>query len=164
MQLTKQIGEYLASAELCRNGFIATTFTGNVPEFDILAIDNDYVTIPLQVKAIRGEHWQLDAGRYLEIEKYDGVQKVMGKSKLPYSDLVCVFVRIVSQGKDEFYIFKQSDLQNIIFKNYKNALKKYAGKRPRNPNSTHATVSMNDLKKFRNNWFLLKSSNAYKSQ
>ena len=37
--LVKQVGEYLVAAELCRRGFIATTFTGNVPEFDLLAID-----------------------------------------------------------------------------------------------------------------------------
>ena len=35
--LTKQIGEYLVAAELGRQGLIATTFTGNVPDFDILA-------------------------------------------------------------------------------------------------------------------------------
>ena len=39
MQLTKMIGEYLVCAELCRRGLLATTFTGNVPEFDILATD-----------------------------------------------------------------------------------------------------------------------------
>lgn len=38
-QLTKQVGEYLVAAELCRRGFIATTFTGNVPDFDIIASD-----------------------------------------------------------------------------------------------------------------------------
>ena len=39
MQLTKMAGEYLVCAELCRRGLLATTFTGNVPEFDILATD-----------------------------------------------------------------------------------------------------------------------------
>jgi hypothetical protein len=36
--LTKQIGEYLVAAELGRKGLIAATFTGNVPDFDILVI------------------------------------------------------------------------------------------------------------------------------
>jgi len=36
-QLTKQIGEYLVAAELGRRGFLATTFTGNVPHYDVLA-------------------------------------------------------------------------------------------------------------------------------
>jgi hypothetical protein len=34
-QITKQVGEYLVAAEICRRGFIATTFTGNVPHYDI---------------------------------------------------------------------------------------------------------------------------------
>jgi hypothetical protein len=38
-QLTKQVGEYLVAAEVCRRGFIATTFTGNVPHYDIIASD-----------------------------------------------------------------------------------------------------------------------------
>lgn len=49
-QLTKQVGEYLVSAELCRRGFVATTFTGNIPEFDMLAVNGSNETIPLQVK------------------------------------------------------------------------------------------------------------------
>jgi hypothetical protein len=36
--LTKQTGEYLVAAELSRRGFIATTFTGNVPHYDIVAV------------------------------------------------------------------------------------------------------------------------------
>jgi len=31
-QLTKQIGEYLVSAELCRRGFVETTFTENITQ------------------------------------------------------------------------------------------------------------------------------------
>jgi len=38
-QLTKQVGEYLVAAEVCRRGFIAATFTGNVPHHDIIASD-----------------------------------------------------------------------------------------------------------------------------
>ncbi len=60
MQLTKQVGEYLACAELCRRGFIATPFAGNVPEFDILAISGKYETKPIQVKEGRGVSWQCD--------------------------------------------------------------------------------------------------------
>jgi hypothetical protein len=38
--LTKQAGEYLIAAELSRRGYIATTFTGNVPDYDIIAVDD----------------------------------------------------------------------------------------------------------------------------
>jgi hypothetical protein len=36
--LTKQTGEYLVAAASSRRGFIATTFTGNVPHYDIAAV------------------------------------------------------------------------------------------------------------------------------
>ncbi|MCJ7744432.1 MAG: hypothetical protein MUO99_07755, partial [Dehalococcoidales bacterium] len=66
MQLTKQVG-YLACAELCRRKFIATPFAGNVPEFDILAIDDKYEKRFVQVKAIRGGSWKFDVGKFLDI-------------------------------------------------------------------------------------------------
>ena len=34
-KLVGQTGEYLVTAELSRRGLIATTFTGNVPHYDI---------------------------------------------------------------------------------------------------------------------------------
>ena len=40
-KLTGQIGEHLVTAELGRLGIIATPFSGNVPEIDILAFANN---------------------------------------------------------------------------------------------------------------------------
>jgi hypothetical protein len=51
-QLTKQVGEYLVAAEVCRRGFIATTFTGNVPHYDIIASNASGRHQAIQVKAI----------------------------------------------------------------------------------------------------------------
>jgi hypothetical protein len=38
-KIVGQTGEYLVAAELSRRGLIATTFTGNVPNYDIIASD-----------------------------------------------------------------------------------------------------------------------------
>ena len=76
MQLTRQVGEYLAAAELGRRGWIATTFTGSLPGFDILAINPDGRVLEVQVKAIRSSSWQLNAGQFLEVEFKEGVQFV----------------------------------------------------------------------------------------
>ena len=152
IQLTKQIGEYLVAAELCRRGLIATTFTGNVPEFDILAINDKYETIPVQVKAIRGSSWQFDARRYIEIEIENGVQKVTGKTKPPYKNLIHVFVKLKGQGQDEFFIFGIEDLQDIIYRHYQENLKKQQGRRPKNPESTHAAIGPKDLIQFKDKW------------
>ena len=38
-QLTKQLGEYLVACELARRGFVVATFSGNIPDFDLIATD-----------------------------------------------------------------------------------------------------------------------------
>ena len=58
---------------------VRSPFTGNVPEFDILAVNDKYKTTPIQVKAIRGGDWQHNAARFLDISiTPDGVQKIKG--------------------------------------------------------------------------------------
>jgi len=158
--LTKAIGEYLVCAELCRRGYLATSFTGNVPDYDILAINDKCKTLPIQVKAIKSTSWQLDAAKYLDISHgRTGIQKLQGKKRLQNSKLICVFVKIALEGtgeKDEFYLFRQRDLQKLIARGYRSWLKKCHGKRPRNPESTHTAVSPKELNKYRGNWGLLK--------
>ncbi len=160
MHLAKAIGEYLVCAELSRRGFIATSFTGNVPYFDILAVNDKYKTTPIKVKTIRGGSWQFDAAKFLDITiTPSGIQKINGKKRLPYSKLICIYIKLAdSRGGDEFYIFKQAQLQNIIFKNQSKWLGEHGGRRPRNPESTHAAVSPIDLVKFRDNWRILKTN------
>ena len=84
MQLTKMIGEYLVCAELCRRELLATTFTGNVPEFDILATDKCLQTIPIQVKANAKGDWMLRADLFLNIDynKEKKIQTIVGKKRL----------------------------------------------------------------------------------
>ncbi len=160
--LTKAIGEYLVCAELCRRGYLATSFTGYVPDYDILAINAKCKTLPVQVKAIKSTSWQLDAARYLDISHgKTGIQKLRGKKRLQKPKLICVFVKIAMEGtdeKDEYYLFRQRNLQNIIARGYRSYLKKCHGKRPRNPQSTHAAVSPRDLIKYKGNWDLLEKS------
>ena len=158
--LTKSIGEYLVCAELCRRGYLATSFTGNVPDYDILAINEKCITVPIQVKAIKSTSWQLDAAKYLDITHGEtGIQKLQGKKRFQNSKLICVFVKIAPEGrdeKDEFYLFRQRDLQNIIARGYRNWLKKCGGLRPRNPKTTHFAITPKELSEYCNNWDLLK--------
>ena len=53
-KLVGQTGEYLIAAELSRRGLIATTFTGNVPHYDIIASDETGRHVSVQVKASCG--------------------------------------------------------------------------------------------------------------
>jgi len=157
-QLTKQVGEYLVSAELCRRGYISTTFTGNVPDFDILAINEKHKAIPIQVKTIQAAAWQFDATRFINIEINGRVQKVTGKRKVFYPNLVFILVKLNGQGKDEFFIMRYRDLQNWIFRTYKKYLKPRKGIRPKNPNSTHTAVLPHEIERFKENWQLIEDN------
>jgi hypothetical protein len=89
LQLTKQAGEYLVAAELCRRGFISTTFTGNVPHYDIIASDEKGRHVPVQVKTLASGSWQLDIRNFAEVELKDGKQYVGKPLDLGISNLVC---------------------------------------------------------------------------
>lgn len=147
-QLTKQAGEYLVVAELCRRGFVATTFTGNVPEFDILATDKGLSTIPIQVKTIKKGDWQPKLKDFVEISQSGDIQTVKGKTKLANPDLIYIFVRLRGQNQDEFYVCLQKDVQDIMYKKYNKYLKKWGGRRPKNPKSTHCKVTLKDLEDY----------------
>lgn len=149
MQLTKQIGENLVVAELGRRKFIATTFAGNVPAFDILAAGENGKTFPLQVKAIQGASWQFDIRTFLQVELVGDTQIVLGKNTATSGKLICVFVKITEGGEDEFYLFYWSFLQDYFLRTYK------GGKRPRNPGSFHCAIWPKDLQLFKNNWRIL---------
>lgn len=145
-QLTRQIGEYLAAAELGRQGWIATTFTGSVPGFDILAINPDGRILEVQVKAIRSSSWQLNAGQFIEVELLDGEQFVRGPKAIKTAARVCIFLNLKGQGKDEFYVFQWEDLQKILLRDYK------AGRRPKNPSTLHHALYPKHIAEFRDNW------------
>ena len=49
-QLSEQLSEHLVDAELARRGIVATPFSGNVPDIDILAFKSGK-SIPVQVKS-----------------------------------------------------------------------------------------------------------------
>jgi len=155
-KLAGQVGEYLASAELARRNFIATPFSGNVPEFDILAVDKGLRTIPIQVKTIRDGSWQFNGSNFLTI-RFDGkTQKVVGKKNAGHHDLLYIFIKLGEDyGGDQFYLIEKPQLQTIIYSSYCSYLKKNRGIRPKNPASTHCIVTQSDLERFRDNWDVL---------
>lgn len=146
IQLTRQIGEYLAAAELGRHGWVATTFTGSLPGFDILAVNADGCTLEVQVKAIRSASWQLNAGQFLKIEIEDGTQKIRGLLPLRSTGRICIFIIVKDQGQDEFYVFHWKDLQKILLEEYKE------GPRPKNPDTLHHALYPKHIAHFKNNW------------
>jgi hypothetical protein len=151
-QLTRQIGEHLVVAKLGRFGYIASPFAGNVPVFDLLIADVKGHSIPIQVKAINGPSWQFQVNTFLEVEIIGDVQYIKGKRKLTNPNLVCVFVLLMADEKDQYFIFRLKDLQAFFSKNYK------GGRRPKNPQSMHCAIWPKDLERFKDNWGLIEQT------
>lgn len=163
LQLARQIGEHLVAAELGRKGYVATPFAGNVPLFDLLAADMAGRAFSVQVKTVRGLHWQIQAEKLLNIDiDSEGKQHVISRVELLNPDLICIFVMLKSDSPDgqtkddEFYILPICRLQDIVEAGYQARLK-VCNPRPKNPTSTHHTVSRDELKGFRDNWRILES-------
>jgi Holliday junction resolvase-like predicted endonuclease len=83
-RLAGQIGEYLVCAELGKRGYIATSFTGNVPEFDLIVANDNLDTIPIQVKTSRGHSWPTTASLWIniDIDEMDKKQIDLGNCRL----------------------------------------------------------------------------------
>lgn len=154
-QLAGQIGESLVVAELGRRGIVATAFAGNVPDIDLLAY-RDGRTIALQVKSVRTGSVSFDAKRFVAIEFEGDRQIITNPAPALDAALIYIFVGIGQQiGDDRFFIFDQGALQSIVHANHAAWLSKHGGIRPKNPQSTHVSVSLAQMEKYRDNWALV---------
>lgn len=145
-KLTGQIGEHLVTAELGRRGIVATPFSGNVPDIDILAYANG-VTGHIQVKAINKDSWQFDVRKFLKVVEGEKRQTVKGLNPELNRNVMCVFVALGKEiGADTFYIFKQGWLQDYFFETYR-------GRRaPHNIESFHCAIWERDVQCHREKW------------
>jgi len=152
IQLNKQIGEYLVACELARRGFLVATFSGNVPDFDILAGDAGGRSTPVQVKTIRGGSWQFSVDKFVKV-RFEGKKQVLGSKIAPkIHHLPCVFVLATDYGNDRFFILEWEQLQNIVVSNHTAYLAAKGGVRPKNYKSLHCSVYPDQLADFENRW------------
>jgi hypothetical protein len=155
-KLVGQTGEYLVASELSRRGLIATTFTGNVPHYDIIASTEKGKHISVQVKTISGSTWQF--GRidgYVDIQ-FQGHAQIVGENHpSPVKDLVFVLVKLGSYGTDRFFICRWSDLCDLLSRGHSEYLAKHDGVRPRRWDSLHTAVSVKKMSKFEDRWDLI---------
>lgn len=157
-QLIKQVGEYLVAAEVCRRGFIATTFTGNVPHYDIIASNQAGGHQAIQVKAItNNSSWQFDIRKFADVQ-IEGKRQIIGRPIVPpYPDLICVLVRLREYGTDEFYVLTWEDLQKVAIAHHREFLDQHGGVRPRQHDSFHTAILPAMLKEHRNQWGVLEA-------
>ncbi|MBN2466453.1 hypothetical protein JXD38_12605 [candidate division WOR-3 bacterium] len=152
-KLVGQTGEYLVAAELSRQGLIATTFTGNVPHYDIIASDDNGRYVSVQVKASRGSSWQFgDMTRFCSIS-FRGKRQVVGKPvRCPVRRLVVVFVAIGATGADRFYVLSWDRLRDLLVGHHKAYLAKHNGVRPKKWDSLHSAIAESALAPHRDRW------------
>jgi hypothetical protein len=152
-KLVGQTGEYLVAAELSRHGYISTTFTGNVPDYDIIASNEKGRHISIQGKTSNSNSWQFgDITRFCEIT-FSGKQQIIGKKKNnPIKRLVVIFVSLNEERKDRYFLLSWNSLRNVIVSDYKAYLKKHNGKRPKTWNSLHCAISIREIVKYENKW------------
>lgn len=155
IKTTGQFGEYAVAAELSRRGFIATTFTRNMPGFDILALSQQTnKSCRVQVKTVKSGEWSINAKNYVEFDQElfkQGIQKLIGMANVDWTDYI-VFVKMNDQAADDYFILDLVSLQQIIHDKYGNFLKRVNGRRPRNCETTHCSIDINDIKEFQDNW------------
>jgi hypothetical protein len=159
--LTKQAGEYLVAAELSRRGYIATTFTGNLPDYDIIALDDCGGHAVVQVKAIAGASWQFTATQFADIVMQGQQQIVRCARKEPYPNLICVLVQVAPANSgvvDRFYVLPWSDLCQAVVDHHTKYLAKHGGIRPRKPESMHVQLHPSEIKAWEGKWDVLKKS------
>ncbi len=152
-KLVGQTGEYLVAAELSRRGLIATTFTGNVPHYDIIASDEAGRHVSVQVKAGRATSWQFgNVTQFCEIT-FDGKRQVVGDVKpCPVRRLIVTFVKIEEDGNDRFYILTWQRLRDLLVKAHKAFLQRHDGIRPQRWDSLHSAISEKTLRPYRDRW------------
>ena len=156
-KLVGQTGEYLVAAELSRRGYIATTFTGNVPDYDIIASNEKGKHVSVQVKASSGWSWQFaDISRYFEVS-FDGKRQIVGRpQKCPVERLVVVFVAIGAKRDDRFYILTWRALRNLLMKGHKAYLASHGGSRPKKWDSLHGAILEDILSPHLDHWDVVK--------
>ncbi len=155
-QLTKQVGEFLVAGELARRGWLAAVFSGNTPDFDLIATSATGRSIPVQVKAITGQGWQFDVKRLVEIS-FDGERQVVGRLKPCRANLLCVLVVVGTEtSKDRFFVLPMRTLRGLVVTNHRRWLRKHGGVRPKNPKSTHCALLVGEVEKYRDDWRLIK--------
>jgi len=158
-KLVGQTGEYLVAAELSRRGLIATTFTGNVPHYDIIASNEVGRHVPVQVKASRHPSWQFgDITRYCAIS-FKGKRQIVGRPvPCPVRGLVVVFVLIGSTGADQFYILSWRALRDMLVRRHKAYLARHHGRRSQKWDSLHSAITKEALEPYRDRWYVLEKS------
>lgn len=152
-KLTGQVGEYLVAAELARRGLIATTFTGNVPHYDIVASDATGRHVSVQVKTSTATSWQFSFDRFCNV-RFEGSRQIVGRPvPSPVRRLVVVLVMLgTASASDRYFVMSWVKLRNIVIRHHRLWLRSHGGRRPVNPKSLHTAIGVDYVVQFEDKW------------
>ncbi len=151
-KLVGQAGEFIVAGELARRGYVSTTFTGSVPDYDIICSNGEGKHLSVQVKTALSSSWHLNISRFCQID-FDGPRQVIGELKpAPVLDLVTIFVVLAGQGYDRFFVLPWDDLRDIVVADYSLWLGERGWVRPKNPQSLHSALLERQITPFRDGW------------
>jgi hypothetical protein len=162
-KLTGQIGEHLLSAKLGTLGYYASPYSGNVPGFDVIAVDAQSLkTVPIQVKTSNNNtlvHSTIN--KWIEVSNDEDGYYHFGKLlELPNPDIIWVMIRIQKNelSTARFFICSEAEIQKRIIKRFKAFMERHDYRRPGGGTSPQANLHLQDVEEFEDNWKLLKKS------
>ena len=159
-KLTGQIGEHLVSAILGTMGFYASPYSGNVPGFDITAVNSKTLqSFPIQVKTSNGGalvhsviHKWIE--HHVDENNYQHLGELL---KLPNPNIIWVMVQIKNNelSTARYFVCREAQIQIKIVERFKNFMEKHNYRRPGRGASPQAVLNLKDVQEFENNWKIL---------
>ena len=158
-------GEHYVAAELNRRGAYASPFSGNVPDIDIVAMDDGRESVAfIQVKTRARGNWQIGLKNGWAKFTPHGCPKD-GSCKEDCRPKLCepiygkenhywVFVSLKAGGGQQYYIVPDDDVRRILIRDKHLAyLDKHSGQRPgKNHDSDHHSFTDKALEPWKDQW------------
>ena len=159
-KLTGQTGEHLVSAMLGTMGFYASPYSGNVPGFDITAVNSETLnSFPIQVKTSNGGslvHSTINkwVEHHVDENNYQHFGELL---KLPNPNIIWVMVQIKNNelNSARYFICTEKQIQTKIVDRYKEFMERHNSRRPGGGASLQAILNLKDLQEFEDNWEIL---------
>lgn len=162
-KLIGQIGEHLVSAILGIKGYYASPYAGNVPGFDITAVQSESLrSFPLQVKSSTNGsliHSQIDKWCEHSLDE-NNFQKLGKLKKIKHPDMIWIIVRIDEENiaNSSFYLCRHDQIQEKIVNRYRQFMERHGYRRPNGGGSKQAVLDIKDLLEFKDNWKILETN------
>ncbi|MGE4319316.1 MAG: hypothetical protein AB7E96_10500 [Deferribacterales bacterium] len=159
-KLTGQVGEFLVCAQLGTMGYYASPYSGNMPGFDVTAVNPTTLkSFPIQVKTSNTDTMlRTTIDHWIEYNIVDENKYQFGeKKKLKHPNMIWILVQLKENSIKEpvFFICTEQQIQDLVINGFVSYMNKNGGRGPRGGISPHATLSTEQLKDFKEKWNLL---------